>query len=90
VCRKRNTNLKFKIMFVREFEKVKRLKKDSSSVVMFVIMLEDGKLIPLYLVTDLCLISIFENIRMWRQSLIEYCVAESLKYSCITGISYVE
>lgn len=77
-------------MFVREFEKAKELKEDSSSIVMFVIMLEDGKLISLYLVTDLCLLSVFENIRMWRQSLIEYCIAEGFKYSCIAGISYVE
>lgn len=77
-------------MFVREFEKAKALKKDSSSIVMFSVRLEDGKFLPLYFVTDLCLLSIFENIRMWRQSLIEYCIAEGFKYSCIAGISYVE
>lgn len=77
-------------MFEREFEKAKRSRKDSSSIVMFAIKLEDGKFLPLYLVTDLCLLSIFENIRVWRQSLIEYCVAEGLNYSCIAGISYVE
>lgn len=77
-------------MFVREFEKAKKARKDSSSIVMFAVKLEDGKFLPLYLVTDLCLLSIFENIRMWRQSLIEYCIAEGLKYSCIAGISYVE
>lgn len=63
-------------MFVREFEKAKALKKDSSSIVMFAVSLEDGKFLLLYLVTGLCLLSIFENIRMWRQSLIEYCVVE--------------
>ena len=77
-------------MFEREFEKAKKSRKDSSSLVMFAIRLEDGKFLPLYLVTDLCLLSIFENIRVWRQSLIEYCIAEGLKYSCIAGISYVE
>jgi hypothetical protein len=77
-------------MFVREFEKVKALKKDSSSIVVFVVMLEGGKTLPLYLVTDLCLLSIFENVRMWRKSLIEYCIAEGFNYSCIVGISYVE
>lgn len=77
-------------MFVREFEKAKVLKKDSSSIVMFAVRLEDGKFLSLYFVTDLCLLSIFENIRMWRQSLIEYCVAEGFKYSNIAGISYVE
>jgi len=77
-------------MFVREFENAKKSRKDSSSIVMFAIRLEDGKFLPLYLVTDLCLLSIFENIRVWRQSLIEYCIAEGLKYSCIAGISYVE
>ena len=77
-------------MFVREFEKVKALKKDSSSIVVFVVMLEGGKHLPLYLVTDLCILSIFENVRMWRKSLIEYCVTEGLKYSCIAGIGYVE
>lgn len=77
-------------MFVREFEKAKALKTDSSSIVMFTVRLEDSKFLSLYLVTDLCLLSIFENIRMWRQSLIEYCVAEGFKYSTIAGISYVE
>lgn len=77
-------------MFVREFENAKRTRKDSSSIVMFAIRLEDGKILLLYLVTDLCLLSIFENIRIWRESLIEYCVAEGFKYSCIAGISYVE
>ena len=76
-------------MFVREIEKAKELRKDSSSIVVFAVRLEDGKFLPLYLVTDLCLLSIFENIRMWRQSLIEYCIAEGFKYSCIAGISYV-
>ena len=77
-------------MFVREFEKAKALKKDSSFIVVFGIRLEDGKTLPLYLVTDSCLFSIFENVRMWRQSLIEYCIIEGLNYSCIVGISYVE
>jgi hypothetical protein len=77
-------------MFVREFKEAKEMKKDSSSIVMFVVLLECGKCLPLYLVTDLCLLSIFENIRVWRQSLVEYCVAENLKYLCISGISYVE
>lgn len=77
-------------MFVREFEKAKALKKDSISIVVFSVRLEDCKLLPLYLVTDLCILSIFENVRMWRQSLIEYCIAEGFKYSCIVGISYVE
>lgn len=77
-------------MFVREFKEAKEMKKDSSSIVMFAVRLEDGKLMPLYLVTDLCILSIFESVRMWRQSLIEYCVAEGFNYSCIAGISYVE
>lgn len=77
-------------MFEREFKKAKALKKGSSSIVVFAIRLEDGKYLPLYLVTDLCLLSIFENVRMWRQSLIEYCIAEGFKYSNLAGISYVE
>ena len=77
-------------MFVREFKEAKALKKDSSSIAMFAVRLEDGKFLLLYFVTDLCLLSIFENIRMWRQSLIEYCIIEGFKYSCIAGISYVE
>lgn len=77
-------------MFIREFKKAQEMKKESSSIVVFVVGLEDDKFLTLYLVTDLCLLSIFEKIRIWRQSLIEYCVAEGFKYSCITGISYVE
>ena len=77
-------------MFVREFEKAKRSRKYHASIIMFAVMLEDDKLLPLYLVTDLCILSIFENIQVWRHSLIEYCSAEGLKYSHIVGISYVE
>ena len=77
-------------MFLREFEKAEEMKKASSSIVMFAIRLEEGKSLLLYLVTDLCLLSIFENIRTWRKSLIEYCLVEGLKYSCIAGVSYVE
>lgn len=77
-------------MFVRDYEEAKEMKKISSSIFVFVIRLENGMCLPLYLVTDLCLLSIFENIRMWRQSLIEYCISEGFKYSCIAGISYVE
>lgn len=77
-------------MFVREFKKAKEAKEDSSSIVMFVIMLESGKALPLYLVTDLCLFSILENIRTWRHSLLEYCVSENIKYSTLIGVSYVE
>ena len=77
-------------MFVREFEKAKEMKKESLSIVMFAVRLENDKFLSLYLVTDLCLLSIFENIRIWRQSLIEYCIAEGFKYSCLVGISYVE
>lgn len=77
-------------MFVREFEKAKEMRKNSSSIVMFAIRLEGNKILPLYLVTDLCLLSIFEDIHIWRQSLLEYCTVEGLKYSCLIGVSYVE
>lgn len=77
-------------MFVRKFRKAKEMKKESSSIVMFAIMLESGSILPLYLVTDLCLLSIFENIRVWRRSLFEYCFAENIKYSALIGVSYVE
>lgn len=76
-------------MFVRELQKAKEVKKESFSIVMFAIMLESGKILPLYLVTDLCLFSILENIRIWRHSLLEYCVAENIKYSTLIGVSYV-
>ena len=77
-------------MFVREFRKAKEVKKSSSSIVMFAVMLESGKILPLYLVTDLCLLVILKDIRIWRDSLLEYCVAENIKYSHLVGISYVE
>lgn len=77
-------------MFIREFEKAKELKKEFSFIVMFLIMLESGKTLPLYAVTNLCLLSIFENIRNWRRSLLEYCAAENINYSTLIGISYVE
>lgn len=77
-------------MFVRDFEKAREMRKSSSSIVVFVIRLEDGKCLPLYLVTDLCILTIFENIRMWRQSVIEYCIAEDIKYSFFISIGYAE
>ena len=77
-------------MFLREFQKAKEMKNESSFIVMFAIMLESGNILPLYSVTDLCILSIFENIRIWRRSLLEYCAAEDIKYSTLIGVSYVE
>jgi hypothetical protein len=77
-------------MFVREFEKAKEMKNEFSFIVMFAIKLENNKILPLYMVTDLCLLSILEDICVWRKSLLEYCVAEGLNYFCLVGVSYVE
>jgi hypothetical protein len=77
-------------MFVREFENAKEMRKNPSSIVVFTIKLENDKILPIYLVTDLCLLSICEDIFMWRESLLEYCIAEGLSYSCLIGVSYVE
>ena len=80
-------------MFTKSFNEAKKsLMEDSSncSIVMFGICLEGGKVLFLYTVTDSCLLAIFEDIRTWRKSLLEYCVSENINYVHLLSVSYVE
>lgn len=80
-------------MFTKSFDEVKRSQLESPrgcSIIMFSVRLKSGKSLPLYIVTELCLLTICENIRVWRQSLLEYCVSENLDYGCLISVGYVE
>lgn len=80
-------------MFTKSFNEAKKNCLEDSpncSIVMFGICLEGGKVLFLYTVTDSCLLTIFENIRVWRHSLLEYCVSENIDYAHLLSVSYVE
>ena len=80
-------------MFTKSFNEAKKnFLEDSTncSIVMFGICLEGGKVLSLYTVTDSCLLTILEDIRVWRKSLLEYCVSENIDYGCLLSVSYVE
>jgi hypothetical protein len=80
-------------MFTKSLDEAKKNWREYSftcSIVMFGICLEGGKVLFLYTVTDSCLLAIFENIRVWRRSLLEYCVSEKIDYAHLLSVSYVE
>lgn len=80
-------------MFTKSLNEVEKIFLESpsgSSIVMFGIYLKGGKILFLYTVTDSCLLTVFENISAWRQSLLEYCTSENIDYAYLFSVSYYE
>lgn len=80
-------------MFTKSIDEAKKNRLESPSgcsIIMFLIRLKSGEQLPLFIVTDLCLLTIYEDIRSWRQSLLDYCVSENIDYGCLSCVGYVE
>lgn len=62
---------------------------DGQIIVKFVVVLENGRKLPIYYVTNSSLMAVFENIRVIRDSVIEFCSSHGYVYNCLIGVSYV-
>lgn len=62
---------------------------DDQTVVKFVVVLENGRKLPIYYVTISSLMGVLENIRAIRESVIKYCSAKGYVCICLFGVSCV-
>lgn len=62
---------------------------DDQIIVKFVVVLENGRKLPIYYVTTSSLMGIFENIYAIRESVIKYCSAKGYAYIRLFGVSCV-
>lgn len=77
-------------MFTFDLEEAKSwITSEIQTIVMFVVLLDDGRKLPVYCVIDYSLMCVFENIYAIRHSVIDYCCSHNYKYSCLIGVSYV-
>lgn len=65
-------------------------KAPEDAVVMFIVCLDNGRNLPVYLSTSECLLSVMENIREYLSSLKEYVCASGYSYGCLKCVGYVE
>ena len=77
-------------MFTFDLEKAKSWRtSDSHVIVMFVVLLANGRKLPVYHVTTSSLMDVFDNIHVLRDFVVDFCSADGYKYGCLVGVSYV-
>lgn len=59
-------------------------------VIMFIVCLDNGRELPVYLSTPECLLSVMENIRIYLASLKEYVRVSGYSYGCLKLVGYVK
>lgn len=70
-------------------EAISWLTSDDQIVVKFVVVLENGRKLPVYYVTISSLMGVLENIYAILESVIAYCSAKGYAYICLFGVSCV-
>ena len=63
---------------------------DAESIIMFLVLVDSGRKLPVYVVTDSPLIEVCSNISDYRDFLIEVVSKEGFKYGALVGVSYVQ
>lgn len=77
-------------MFTFDLEKAKSWRtSDSHVIVMFVVLLANGRKLPVYYVTSSSLLDVFDNIQILRGIVADFCSVAGYKYICLIGVSYV-
>lgn len=78
-------------MFTLDFNYAKvTLAGSSDSVIMFLILVDVGRKLPVYFITDFSLVEVCLNISDYRDSLIEFISKEGFNYGALVGVSYVQ
>lgn len=78
-------------MFTLDLEIAKEVfDKDSEFIIMFLVLVDPGRKLPVYVITDSSLVEVCSNIRCYRDFLIDVLFEEGFNYSSIVSISYVQ
>lgn len=59
-------------------------------VVLFLVRLDNGRNLPVYLVTSECLLSIMEDIKEYCAALKEYLYSFGYSYGCLKCVGYAK
>jgi hypothetical protein len=59
-------------------------------VILFMVRLDNGRALPVFLVTSECLLSVMENIKEYRVALIEYLYSSGYSYGCLKCVGYAK
>lgn len=77
-------------MFTFDLEEaISWIAPETRSIVKFVVFTADSKKLSVYYPSASSLMGVFENILEIRESIINYCLDNGYKYSCLIGVSYV-
>ena len=63
---------------------------DGRIIVKFVVVLENGRKLPIYYVTASSLMGVFENICVIKDSVVEFCSSHGYVYKYLISVSYVQ
>jgi hypothetical protein len=78
-------------MFTLDLKIAKELLAGSAdSIIMFLVLVDSGRKLPVYFVTDSSLVEICSNIFDYRDSLVDVVSEEGFKYGALVGVSYVQ
>ena len=78
-------------MFTLDLKIAKEVLAGSAeSIIMFLVLVDSGRKLPVYVVTDSSLVEVCSNISDYRNSLVEIVSKEGFKYGALVGVSYVQ
>ena len=78
-------------MFTLDLETAKGICAEGSRlVIMFLVLVDSGRKLPVYVVTDSSLIEVCSNISEYREFLIDVVTGKGFKYGALVGVSYVQ
>ena len=78
-------------MFTLDLKIAKEVLAGSAeSIIMFLVLVDSGRKLPVYVVTDSSLVEVCSNISDYRDFLIEIVSKEGFKYGALVGLSYVQ
>ena len=78
-------------MFTLDIKIAKEVLAGSTeSIIMFLVLVDSGRKLPVYTVTDFSLVEICLHIFDYRDSLIDTVSKEGFEYGALVGVSYVQ
>lgn len=78
-------------MFTLDLQVAKEILAGSAeSIIMFLVLVDSGRKLPVYVVTDSSLVEVCSNISDYRDSLIDVVSGKGFEYGALLGLSYVQ
>lgn len=60
-----------------------------NDVVMFLVVLDNSRRLPVYTVVDCSLLEVCTNIFIYKSGIVDYLADLNFKYECLVSVSYV-